>query len=101
MDDTANAVFVIFDRDATLLFNRSCADMLQTVAGAAEGAVPPEISGLVNRTFLFKVECKTAFSPRFEQSFRVRKICTDDVIINQFKAKWAHEEAIFLKNANV
>lgn len=27
-------------------------------------------------------------------------MCTDGVIINQFKAKWAKEEATFIKNTN-
>jgi hypothetical protein len=29
MDDTDSATFVLFDRDATMLFNKSCADVLR------------------------------------------------------------------------
>jgi hypothetical protein len=29
MDDTDSATFVFFDRDATMLFNKSCADVLR------------------------------------------------------------------------
>ncbi|XP_039687358.1 uncharacterized protein [Medicago truncatula] len=99
VDDSDCATFVLFDRDATMLFNKSCADILETHR-ADEGVLPTEIGALVNCTYLFKVEFKTAISPRFEQSFRVKKVCTDGVIINQFKAKWAKEEATFIKNTN-
>jgi hypothetical protein len=68
---------------------------------AGAGGVPDEINGLINSTHLFKVECKAVFSPRFERSFRVKKICNDAAIINQFKDKWEKEEAVFQKNANV
>jgi hypothetical protein len=65
------------------------------------GGLPPQIGGMVDKTWLFKVETKPSFNPRFEQSFRVRKICTDESIINQFKAKWDKEDATFIKNSNV
>ena len=55
MDNITNVVFVIFDRDVTMLFNRTCADVLQSLGGAREGAIHPEISVLVNHTYLFKV----------------------------------------------
>lgn len=102
MDDTDSATFVIFDCDATMLFNKTCAEVLEAHdVNAAHGVLPAEISALVNSTYLFKVECKADTSPRFEQSFRVRKICTDGVIINQFKTKWAKEEAIFYRMSGV
>jgi hypothetical protein len=63
--------------------------------------VPPEIENLVDKTWLFKVEAKPSHNPKFEQSFRVRKICTDDAIIKQFTDKWEQEEAVVMKNNNV
>jgi endo-beta-N-acetylglucosaminidase D len=63
--------------------------------------VPTEIENLVDKTWLFKVEAKPSHNPKFEQSFRVRKICTDDAIIKQFTEKWEHEEAVLSKNNNV
>ncbi|WJX38470.1 hypothetical protein P8452_26131 [Trifolium repens] len=99
MDDTDSGTFVIFDRDASVLFNMSCADMIEGPARLA-GGLPPQIGGMVDKTWLFKVETKPSFNPRFEQSFRVRKICTDEDIINQFKEKWDKEDATFIKNSN-
>jgi hypothetical protein len=63
--------------------------------------VPNEIENLVGKSWLFKVEAKPSHNPKFEQSFRVRKICTDDGIIKQFSDKWEQEEAVLMKNNNV
>jgi hypothetical protein len=63
--------------------------------------VPPKIENLVGKTWLFKVEAKPSHNPKFEQSFRVRKICTDDAISKQFTDKWEQEEDVLMKNNNV
>ncbi|WJX72177.1 hypothetical protein P8452_56082 [Trifolium repens] len=80
MDHTESTNFVIFDTQASSIFNRSCADMIQ-------GAEP--------------VKAKPSHNPKFEQSFRVRKICTDDAIIKQFTDKWEQEVVVLMKNNNV
>ncbi|XP_045791941.1 replication factor A protein 1-like [Trifolium pratense] len=101
MDDTDSATFVVFDKEASAIFNMSCADMLQLGDADGEQIVPPEIDDmLVNHTWLFMVEAKPSQNPRFEQSFRVRKICTDEVIIKQFKDKWDNEDAVCNKKRN-
>ncbi|PNX95898.1 replication factor A protein [Trifolium pratense] len=104
MDHTDSATLVIFDKDASLILNMSCADLIQgiqgTGAGAGGGELPPQIEGMVEKTWLFKVEAKPSHNPRFDTSYRVRKICTDNAIIKQFKDKWDNEEAVFLKNKN-
>ncbi|MCH85099.1 ATP-dependent DNA helicase PIF1 [Trifolium medium] len=101
MDHTDHAPFVIFDKDASSLFNMSCADMLEhTRRNGGVGSVPPQIARLVDKTWLFKVETKPSTNPRFEQTFRVRKICTDHAIITLFKDKWDKEEAAISKINN-
>ncbi|CAJ2651840.1 unnamed protein product [Trifolium pratense] len=102
MDDTDSAIFVIFDKEASSIFNMSCADMVRNGENNdGERIVPPQIDEtLIDQTWLFKVEAKPFQNPRFEQSFRVRKICTDEGIIKQFKDKWDNEDAMYLKNTN-
>ncbi|PNX92168.1 replication factor A protein [Trifolium pratense] len=103
IDDTDSATLVVFDKEASGIFNMSCADMLQLgdADNDGEGIVPPPIDdSLVNQTWLFKVETKPSQNPRFEQSFRVRKICTDEGIIKQFKDKWDSEDALRTKKRN-
>lgn len=41
---------------------------------------------LVNKEMLFKVEVKSIVSPRFGQSYRVKKLCADPEIIDKFKS---------------
>ncbi|MCI21834.1 ATP-dependent DNA helicase PIF1 [Trifolium medium] len=102
MDNTDSASFVIFDKDASSLFNLSCADMIDAAQrNGGAGAVPDQIARLVENTLLFKVETKPSTNQRFEQTFRVRKICTDHTIIKEFKAKWDNEEAVISKTTNV
>ncbi|KAK2449021.1 replication protein A 70 kDa DNA-binding subunit E [Trifolium repens] len=101
MDNTDSAIFVIFDKDASSLFDLSCADMVQALdSGARAGVVPALFEALVDKTWLFKVESKANHNQRFEQSFRVRKLCTDAAIIQQFKEKWDNEEAAVGKAIN-
>ncbi|CAJ2664860.1 unnamed protein product [Trifolium pratense] len=102
MDDTDSAIFVIFDKEASSIFNMTCADMIQNGENdVGERIVPPQIDEtLIDQTWLFKVEAKPFQNPRFEQSFRVRKICTDESIIKEFKDKWDNEDAVYLKNTN-
>jgi hypothetical protein len=69
--------------------------------GAQAGVVPALLDTLVDKTWLFKVESKANHNQRFEQSFRVRKICTDADIIQQFQEKWDSEEAAVVKSINV
>jgi hypothetical protein len=69
--------------------------------GARAGVVPALLDTLVDKTWLFKVESKPNHNQRFEQSFRVRKLCTDAAIIQQFKEKLDKEEADVGKSINV
>ncbi|MCH85949.1 replication protein A 70 kDa dna-binding subunit, partial [Trifolium medium] len=101
MDTTDSATFVIFDKDANLLLDMSCAEMIREmeITGTV-GLMPPQLQELVDKTWLFKIEAKANQNPNFEQSFRVRKICTDAAIIDQFLAKWNKEEAAVGKSLN-
>jgi len=46
--------------------------------------LPKEFEVLIDKTHLFKVECKNDYNSKFEQSFRVKKVCTDEKIIESF-----------------
>jgi hypothetical protein len=53
MDHTDSATFVIFDRDASLLFNMACADMIEAPGGVS---IKPTIL-----FFLIHAYCNTFF----------------------------------------
>jgi len=46
--------------------------------------LPKEFAVLINKTYLFKVECKNDYNSKFEQSFRVKKVCMDEKVIESF-----------------
>ncbi|KAJ1393604.1 hypothetical protein SESBI_34788 [Sesbania bispinosa] len=52
---------------------------------APDKQFPSEICSLVDKTFLFKVVKKIVSNSRFEQSYKVRKLCSDSQLIQQFK----------------
>ncbi|KAL6521833.1 hypothetical protein OROGR_018402 [Orobanche gracilis] len=83
IDDKDSASLVIFDHEATLLLGKSCVDLVE---GNDEGTLPAEIISLFDKTFLFKIEVNNSPTSKFEPSFRVKRICTDNDVINQFKS---------------
>ncbi|KAJ1381562.1 Nucleic acid-binding, OB-fold [Sesbania bispinosa] len=85
IDTTDSATLVIFDRDAASLLNISCYDLLESTAQPNDKSFPAEISALVDQTFLFKVENKIVSNSRFETSYKVRRVCSDSELIQQFK----------------
>ena len=46
--------------------------------------LPKKFDELVDRSLLFKVESRNDQNFKLEQSFRVKKICVDDDIIEKF-----------------
>ncbi|KAJ1426341.1 hypothetical protein SESBI_10360 [Sesbania bispinosa] len=85
IDSTDSATLVIFDRDAASLLDISCSDLLESTAQPNDKSFPAEISALVDQTFLFKVENKIVSNSRFETSYKVRRVCSDSELIQQFK----------------
>ena len=52
------------------------------------GTLPKQVTNLVERVFLFKVETKLTYGKNFESSYKVKKISEDPNLINKF-----HEHA--------
>jgi len=50
----------------------------------ASGNLPKEFDQLVDKSLLFKVESRNDQSFKLKQSFRVKKVCVDDDIIQKF-----------------
>ncbi|KAL6529600.1 hypothetical protein OROGR_015223 [Orobanche gracilis] len=83
MDHTESTTFIIFDQEASTLLNRSCASFVKSVTkDPADYPVPPEVLALIDKTFLFK----NSSNSKFEPSYRVKKVCSDEDVITQFKS---------------
>ncbi|KAL6526977.1 hypothetical protein OROGR_016067 [Orobanche gracilis] len=86
MDHTESTTFIIFDQEASTLLNRSCASFVKSVT---KYHVPPEVLALIDKTFLFKIEVNNSSNSKFEPSYRVKKVCSDEYVITQFKSTLA------------
>ncbi|KAL6521484.1 hypothetical protein OROGR_018053 [Orobanche gracilis] len=87
MDHTESTTFIIFDQEASTLLNRSCASFVKSVTkDPADYPVPPEVLALIDKTFLFKIEVNNSSNSKFEPSYRVKKVCSDEDVITQFKS---------------
>ncbi|KAL6552139.1 hypothetical protein OROGR_008293 [Orobanche gracilis] len=87
MDHTESTTFIIFDQKASTLLNRSCASFVKSVTkDPADYPVPPEVLALIDKTFLFKIEVNNSSNSKFEPSYRVKKVCSDEDVITQFKS---------------
>lgn len=85
IDATDSTTFVVFDRDASAMLKKSCFDILDLQdKNTAAGDLPKEFEVLIDKTYLFKVECKNDYNTKFEQSFRVKKVCMDEKVIESF-----------------
>ncbi|ESW33865.1 hypothetical protein PHAVU_001G105000 [Phaseolus vulgaris] len=85
IDKTDSTTFILFDRDATTLINKSCAELFESHdKNGDSGVLPKEFDLLIDKVVLFKVGCVKDQSLRFDQSFRVKKVCIDDTTIQRF-----------------
>ncbi|XP_068477222.1 uncharacterized protein [Phaseolus vulgaris] len=85
IDETDSTTFVLFDRDATTLINKSCAELFESHdKNDDSGVLPKNFDLLIDKAVLFKVGCVKDQSLRFDQSFRVKKVCIDDSTIQRF-----------------
>ncbi|XP_027927578.1 replication factor A protein 1-like [Vigna unguiculata] len=85
IDATDSTTFVVFDRDASAMLKKSCSDILDLQdKNTVAGNLPKEFEVLIDKTYVFKVECKNDYNSKFEQSFRVKKVCMDEKIIESF-----------------
>ncbi|XP_068466545.1 uncharacterized protein [Phaseolus vulgaris] len=85
IDETDSTTFVLFDRDATTLINKSCAESFESHdKNGDSGVLPKDFDLLIDKVVLFKVGCVKDQSLRFDQSFCVKKVCIDDSTIQRF-----------------
>ncbi|KAJ1382102.1 Nucleic acid-binding, OB-fold [Sesbania bispinosa] len=95
-DVTETAHFVIFDYDAASLLCKSCASMVGD-AKIPSREYPAELDNLIGKELLFKLEIKNDRAFRFDDSFKVRRICDDEDIIREFKQEKSVQTPEMLK----
>ncbi|KAK6646240.1 hypothetical protein PHAVU_L003637 [Phaseolus vulgaris] len=73
IDDTDSTTFMLFDREASSLLSKSCVEMFES--HDKNGNLPNEFAQILEKKVLFKVDSKMDKGFRFEQTFRVKKLC--------------------------
>ncbi|CAJ2657473.1 unnamed protein product [Trifolium pratense] len=83
-DGTAEAVFVVFDCDMSILCGKSCHELVALSKAANAGSYPAEIDLVKGMKLLLKVEKRSSGILLSDDSFRVKRICTDLSVIDVF-----------------
>ncbi|KAJ1391359.1 hypothetical protein SESBI_36750 [Sesbania bispinosa] len=96
-DGEDTAAFVLFDSDSEMLLGRSCAAMLSDLKDNPPDDVSYLFDDIAGKEVLFKVEKPSDYAFKFDDSFRVKKICCDTSVINEFK----DENAVVTPDARV
>ncbi|XP_057416703.1 uncharacterized protein LOC130711200 [Lotus japonicus] len=85
IDDKDSATLVIFYREASIMLNKSCADLIQILDKNGSLHTPPnEILQLAEKTFLFKVEIKQNRMSNYEACYPVKRLTDDVGLIQKF-----------------
>ncbi|WJX62991.1 hypothetical protein P8452_47925 [Trifolium repens] len=84
-DGTSEAVFVVFDADMHVMVGRHCFEMVLDSKARDAGFYPPEFDLLKGKKFLFKVQKSYSGALRFDDSYRVKRVCSDEAIIKAFE----------------
>ncbi|XP_057747815.1 replication protein A 70 kDa DNA-binding subunit C-like [Arachis stenosperma] len=87
-DHTGEGIFLLFDREASYLLKKSCADLFIEVQRNATymwGYLSSIFQGLIGKKLLLKVDTKGVPHDTFYGTFRVRRICDDSTTIAMFE----------------
>ncbi|KAJ1377418.1 hypothetical protein SESBI_48918 [Sesbania bispinosa] len=96
-DDCAH--FIMFDSECFSLLNKSCRDLLADSKGEDSAAYPYEILNFIWMELLFRIKRKEDPNFGYDDSFRVRRICSESSIISGFTDNIDDETPLKLKFA--
>ncbi|KAJ1389293.1 Nucleic acid-binding, OB-fold [Sesbania bispinosa] len=82
-DDSAH--LLMWDSECYSLLNKSCHDMLSDNKGDEYGPYHEEMLNWVDKEMLFRIERKKDSTFGYDESFKVRRICSDSTLISDLK----------------
>ncbi|KAJ1407200.1 hypothetical protein SESBI_24521 [Sesbania bispinosa] len=88
---------IMFDAECYSLLNKYCRELLTEIKGHPSETYPPEIMELIGMEFLFKVESNEESLFQFDDSYRVKRVCFDKSIIEEYKGGIDEETPLKLK----
>ncbi|XP_052114344.1 uncharacterized protein LOC107479866 [Arachis duranensis] len=81
-DSTGVSIFVLFDREASYLLNKTCAQLFEHLKDVDSSSIFQEI---VEKTMLFKVLSRLIGMEKFKETYPVRCVCDDAAILEMFE----------------
>ncbi|RYR66625.1 hypothetical protein Ahy_A03g012656 [Arachis hypogaea] len=88
-DFTGVSIFVLFDREASYLLNKTCAQLfeqyLKDVDVVFGTQSPPIFQEIIGKTMLFKVLSRPVGMEKFKGTYPVRRVCDDAAILGMFE----------------
>ncbi|KAJ1376783.1 hypothetical protein SESBI_49572 [Sesbania bispinosa] len=84
-DGDETTAFVMFDSDVELVTSVSCSSLLALYKDGGIDQLPPELEDLGGKEFLFKVEKTDDYAFKYDDTFKVKKVCIVEEIIEHFK----------------
>ncbi|XP_056860058.1 uncharacterized protein LOC130508520 [Raphanus sativus] len=84
LDNTANCKLLMFDNLAQQLLHRPCIELTGPINNEDPDEVPPSLTDLVGKTFLFKIGIEKENFTYKQDTFKVLKIVTNLAMINEF-----------------
>ncbi|XP_057417149.1 uncharacterized protein LOC130711499 [Lotus japonicus] len=82
------ATFVLFDTDCQHILKKSCREIVLCSKGkSADEEYPDVMKSIIGKEVLFKVEKSSDHGMKYDDSYKVKKICDDLAIIELFKDK--------------
>ncbi|KAL1317190.1 hypothetical protein AAHE18_15G117900 [Arachis hypogaea] len=82
-DSTSVSIFVLFDREASYLLNKTCAQLFEQHLKDVDS--PPIFQEIVGKTMLFKVFSRPVGMEKFKETYPVRRVCDDAAIVGMFE----------------
>ncbi|KAJ1441611.1 hypothetical protein SESBI_01233 [Sesbania bispinosa] len=100
-DGFESAQLIMFDSECFTLLSKPCREMvlISQAKGLSCGEFPTEIKELIGKEFLFRVENKDESLFGLDDSFKVKRACSESFIIDEFKEALDDETPLKLKFA--
>ncbi|KAJ1407227.1 hypothetical protein SESBI_24551, partial [Sesbania bispinosa] len=98
-DGEETVKLILFYGEASALLNRSCEAMVIRSQVDSDCDFPEEISMLVGKEILFKVEKTAEASTNFDGSLKVKRVCSDPLLIDEYKEQLCEDTPLKQKFA--
>ncbi|KAJ1436757.1 hypothetical protein SESBI_04066 [Sesbania bispinosa] len=98
-DGADSAQLIMFDSECFTILNKPCKELVADTKDLPCGEYPEEITKLVGKEFMFRLEKKedTVFS--LDESYRCRRVCSNSSKIAEFKEEVDEDTPLKLKFA--